>query len=186
MARIPYLDAEDLPEDQRHLLARPANLFRALVNSPDAYRNFGRLGRWIREQSTLDPRLRELAILQVGYVTGAAYEWTHHIRLGRDDFGVTDDDLRALVAETEGRTTDLAPLDRAVLRAAREMTEDLAVSDECFAELQASLSNEHLVDLTMVIAFYNLVVRVLLTLEVDVEPDYTPLLEEFPLPAKGA
>ena len=186
MARIPYLDAEDLPEDQRDLLARPANLFRALVNSPDAFRNFSRLGGWIRERSTLDARLRELAILQVGYVTDAAYEWTHHIKLARERFGVSDDDVRAVMAETEGKDSGLPALDRAVLRAARGMTTDLAVSEATFGELQAELSNEHLVDLSMVIAFYNLVVRLLHTLQVDLEPEYEHLLDEFPLRGKGA
>ena len=32
------------------------------------------------------------------------------------------------------------------------------------------------------IAFYNAVVRVLATLEIDVEPDYQRYLDEFPLP----
>lgn len=184
LARIPYLDAEDLPEEHQALLARPANLFRALVNSPDGFRNFSRLGGWIRNQSTLDPRLRELAILQVGYVTGAAYEWTHHIRIGRD-FGVSDDDLRALVAETEGTDSGLPDLDRAVLRAAREMTFDLQPSEAAMDVLQASLSDEHLVDVCLVIGFYNMVVRMLHTLEIDLEPEYEHLLDEFPLPATG-
>ena len=65
MARIPYLDAEDLAEDDRDLLKRPINLHRILVNSPGAARNFGHLGSYIRFGSKLDPRLREMAILQV-------------------------------------------------------------------------------------------------------------------------
>ena len=34
----------------------------------------------------------------------------------------------------------------------------------------------------MTIAFYNAVVRVLATLQIDVEPGYEKFLEEFPLP----
>jgi len=34
MARVPYLNEDDLEEDDKVLLARPANIFRALVNSP--------------------------------------------------------------------------------------------------------------------------------------------------------
>ena len=36
MARIPYRNVEDLPEDQRDLLKRPITLHRALTNSPGA------------------------------------------------------------------------------------------------------------------------------------------------------
>ena len=184
MARIPYLDAEDLPDDQRALLDRPANLFRAVVDSPGALRNLFRLGGWIREQSTLDPRLRELAILQVGYVTATAYEWSHHLKIGLSA-GVTADDVVALVEESEGRDRGLPPLDRAGLQAAREMTVDVKITEATFAELGEALSTEHVVDLCMVIGFYNLIVRLLHTLEIDVEPEYEPLLAEFPLPGSS-
>ena len=121
-----------------------------------------------------------MAILQVGYLTDAEYEWTHHIDIGRG-FGVTDDDVRAVVTETEGGGSGLGQLERLVLRTAREMTVDLRVSDAAFEGLQAHLSNEHIVDLFMTIAYYNLVVRVIHSLEVDLEPEYEHLLEEFPL-----
>ena len=179
MARLPYLDQEDLAEEDRELLARPANLFRLLVHSPDAYRRFGALGGWIRTGSTLDPRLREMAILQVGYLTRCEYEYSHHITLGRR-FGVSDDDIRAITAETAGEQTALDELDRAVLRLAREMTTELRGSDEAFETVRARLSEEHVIDLLMTVAFYNLVVRLLFTLDIDLEDDYRALLTEFP------
>jgi alkylhydroperoxidase family enzyme len=58
----------------------------------------------------------------------------------------------------------------------------LRISDITFARLESYLSPELLVDLTMVIAFYNAVVRMLDTLEIDVEDSYAPFLDEFPLP----
>jgi alkylhydroperoxidase family enzyme len=150
------------------------------VHSPEGFRNFSRLGNFIRHGSTLDPRLRELAILQVGYLAGSAYEYTHHILVGRE-FGVSDDDVRAIAVESAGGTSPLASLDRAVLRLAREMTTEVAGSRATFDAVHAGLSDEHVVDLLMTIAYYNLVVRVLLTLEVDLEPEYLPLLDEFPM-----
>jgi len=141
------------------------------------------LGKYIRFDSKLDPRLRELAILQVGYLARSPYEWSHHIKIGYG-FGVTDADIAALIAEANGRRTDLAELDRTVLMAAREMTgTGLAMSDATFATLKAVMPTEHLVDLTLVIAFYNAVVRVLATLQIDVEPEYQPYLDRYPLPA---
>jgi alkylhydroperoxidase family enzyme len=123
-----------------------------------------------------------MAILQVGYLTRTAYEWTHHIDLAMAQFGVSAADIRGIGDETNGQRTTLAPLDRAVLRAAREMTSGLTVTDESWAELANHLSSEHLVDLVLSIGFYNLVVRVLQTLEIDLEPDYEHYLVEFPLP----
>jgi alkylhydroperoxidase family enzyme len=183
MARLPYLDKSDLAPEHQDLLARNINLVRALAHSPDSARAFGALAAFIRFKSRLDPRLRELAILQVGYLTRSPYEYSHHVKIGRE-FGVSDGDLRALAEESAGRQSALEPLAKAVLRAAREMTRDLAISDATFAALRAELDNERLVDLVMTIAVYNGVVRLLATLQIDVEPEYQRYLEEFPLPDK--
>jgi alkylhydroperoxidase family enzyme len=181
MARLPYFDQSDLRPEHKDLLNRPINLFRALVHSPDFARTWSAVGGYIRHTSRLDPRLREMAILQVGYLERSPYEYSHHVKIGRD-FGVSDDDIRAIIDETEGRPTKLAPLDKAVLRAAREMTRDLAISDGTFAELRTALDNERFTDLVLTIAFYNAVVRILATLQIDIEPEYQKYLDEFPLP----
>lgn len=182
MARVPYLAKSDLKPDDQDLLAREINLNKALVNSPNGARAFSRLGGFIRNKSTLDARLREMAILQVGYLAKSPYEYSHHIKIGRE-FGVSDDDIRAITAETAGEGSSLEPLVRAVLAGAREMVTDLAVSGATFDQLKAELSNEHLTDLVITISFYCGVVRLLASLQVDVEDDYLHYLEEFPLPA---
>jgi alkylhydroperoxidase family enzyme len=181
VARVPYLDQSDLPAEHKDLLARNINLFRAMVHSPNGARAFHGLSEFIRHTSRLDPRLRELAILQVGYLTRSVYEYTHHIKIGRG-FGVSDDDVRALAAETAGKPSKLEPLARTVLRAAREMTQGFAISDETFAALKKDLDNERLTDLVLTIAFYNAVVRFLATMQIDNEPEYQKFLAEFPLP----
>jgi len=181
MARLPFLEREDLAEEHRKLLDRNINLFKVMTHSPGGARAFSTLGGYIRNKSTLDGRLRELAILQVGYLARAPYEYSHHIKIGRD-FGVSDDDIRAMIAETEGKATDLPELDRAVLACAREMVADYRASDATFAALEKGLSREHLTDLVIAIAFYCGVVRFLATMEMDVEPSYQPYLDEFPLP----
>jgi alkylhydroperoxidase family enzyme len=181
MARIPYLDQDDLAPEHRDILDRDINLMRALAHSPDGARAFMGLGMFIRNTSRLDGRLRELAILQVGYLARADYEWTHHLRIGRR-FGVTDDDVHAIGEETAGRESALEPLARMVLLSAREMTADGAVSEPTFAKLAEEMETEHLVDLVTTIAFYNAVVRLLASLQIDVEDAYLDELDRYPLP----
>ena len=97
---------------------RDITLYKQLVHSPGALRAFRGLGGYIRFKSPLDARLRELAILQVGYLARAEYEWSHHIKLGYT-FGVTDADIEALIADTEGRPAQLDPLSALVIKGAR-------------------------------------------------------------------
>lgn len=181
MARLPYLDKSDLLPEHQDLLARNLNLYRLLAHSPRAARSLNTLARYIRDGSRLDPRLRQMAILQVGYVARSAYEYSHHIRISRE-FGVSDDDIRAIADESEGRPTALDPLAKAVLSAARQLTGGLSVADHTFAALRQGLDEERLTDLLITIAYYNGLVRLMGALEIDVERDYLAYLDEFPLP----
>jgi alkylhydroperoxidase family enzyme len=182
MARLPYLDRSDLLPEHQDLLARNINLYRLLAHSPRAARSLNTMARYIRDGSRLDPRLRQMAILQVGYITRSAYQYSHHIRISRD-FEVSDDDIRAIADETAGRPTRLDPLTKAVLRAARDLTRALAIGDDTFAVLRAGLDDERLTDLLITIAYYSGLVRLMAALQIDVEEEYLAYLDEFPLPA---
>jgi alkylhydroperoxidase family enzyme len=181
MARLPYLEPDQVAPEYREMLARNTNLHKLLVNSPDMAKAFNGMGNFIRFKSKLDPRLRELAILQVGWLEKSEYEFTHHVKIGKE-FGVTDADIQALMDETAGKPTRLEPLVKAILRGAREMVRDLGMSDATFAEIKKDLSNEHMTDLVLTIAFYCAVVRVLATMKIDNEPQYKEVLKQYPIP----
>lgn len=181
MARLPYIEKSQLPPEHQGLMKREIALYKQLVHSPGALKAFQGLGYYIRYDSKADPRLRELAILQVGYLARQPYEWSHHVKIGYD-FGVTDGDIEALIAETEGKPSSLDAVAKLVCRGAREMTTGGAMSQATFAELRKHMSNEQLVDLIVTTGFYNAVVRVLGSLEIDVEPEYQKYLDKHPLP----
>ena len=84
MARLPYLEADQVAPEYRDMLKRNTNLHKLLVNSPDMARAFNGVGGYIRFKSKLDPRLRELAILQVGWLERSEYEFTHHVKIGKE------------------------------------------------------------------------------------------------------
>jgi alkylhydroperoxidase family enzyme len=182
MARLPYLDVTDLAPEHKHLLKRNINLLRLMSQSPKGATAFHTMGQYIRFESPLNSRLREMAILQIGYMTRCVYEYTHHIKIGRD-FGVSDEDIRAVAKETKGTATNLDELTQAVLRASREMTNNFSITDSTFTVLKAHLDNESLTDLVLIISFYNAVVRFLESMQIDNEPEYQVLLSEFPFDA---
>ena len=72
------------------------NIFRVMLHRPQTAKALGDLLISLLFQGELDPRLRELLIMRIGWVTGADYEWTQHWRLAREQFGCSDEDLLAL------------------------------------------------------------------------------------------
>jgi alkylhydroperoxidase family enzyme len=182
MARVPYVAPEDVSPELRHLLS--SNLKMAVANNPTALDVFfSRIGMWLGTEAPLDARLRELAIVQVAYVTANAYEFSWHLQSALR-VGVTDMDIGALIAETNGETTSLPALDRAVLQAARDITLELALSDEIWALLEEQLGRERLLELVLAITYYNHVVRVAAVLKVDVDEQVKLPMDRYPPPVR--
>jgi alkylhydroperoxidase family enzyme len=175
MARVPYLDREDLPEADREIFdrliaerGRPlGNIFRTLGHTPNLLRRFLALGGELRNATALDPKLRELALLTVGRLTEAQYEFIHHWNLALR-VGVAREKLEHL-AEFESSAL-FSDEERAVMRYAEEATRNVKVSDATFERLRRFLDTRRLMELVQNVAFYNMVVRILVPLGVEVEP----------------
>jgi len=181
MARVPYIDPDTIEAVAGDARRPPINLHLALAHSITGRRAFGGLGHWIRHDSKLDPKLRELAILQVGWLAKSPYEWSHHVKIGKD-FGLNDAEIEALKQETAGQTTDLPELTRLALKGAREMATDGGMSEATYQAIAAHLDHELMVELVLTVGFYCGVVRVLASLGIDVEDSYQPYLDAHPLP----
>jgi len=175
-ARVPYLKREDLAEADREIFdnlererKRPVgNIFRTLAHTPKLLRRFLALGGELRNGTALDPRFRELALMTVGRLTKAEYEFTHHWNLARR-VGVPRQQLECLAEfETSPLFNDE---ERAVMRYASEATLNVKVSDATFDALRKFLDTRRLMELVQNVAFYNMVVRVLVPLGVEVEAD---------------
>ena len=72
MARLPEVQREDLPADQQNFYDGIAQTrgevrgpFAMLLHSPDVASRIAHVGTYIRFETTLEPPMRELAILTV-------------------------------------------------------------------------------------------------------------------------
>ena len=181
MARIPYVDAPlpgtDDPEGLRPLYEEMASargsvldLYRALANAPGALRAYFALSRYIRDGSSLDPQLRELAIVATGYALDVEYERFHHEPAARRA-GVTDAQLAAVPAWRTAPDGVFDRLEQAVLTYVEEVARTRTAAPETVAALQDLLSPAQLIDLVLTVAFYHLLAAVILPL--DIEPEQT-------------
>lgn len=174
MARLPYLDRDQLPEMERdifdNLLAQRGsigNIFRTVAHSPLLLRRMLYSSDGLRNRTRLDRRFRELAILTVGRLTNAEYEYVHHQRLAKS-VGVRQEQLDRLAAWETGPAFN--EQERAVIRYATEVTQNVKVADATFDALRKFLDSEQIVELTLNTGFYNMVVRFLVPMQVELEP----------------
>jgi 4-carboxymuconolactone decarboxylase len=180
MARVPFVRSEDIPDEYADIAARKINIYRVAAHNLEGARSFSQMGRYLKNSDKLDPRLREMVTLQVGYLCHCAYEFYHHVKIGYKA-GMTDVDVRAVIAETAGEPTQLNDTEKAALKMARQLTRDVNVDDETFALLSKRLPVDALVDLVMTIGHYNSAVRFLNCFEVELEEGYESLVEKFPM-----
>jgi alkylhydroperoxidase family enzyme len=152
------------------------NLFKAVGNCPKIGRNFVRLGNSILSPDLLDPKLREMAILRVGNLLRSEYEFTKHVTIGLE-VGVTNDQIDELTNWTSSKK--FTDIERAVLQYTDEVTLDVKVSDGTFANLKNFFDDQAIVKLTATIGYYGMVSRLLVALQIELEPGEKAFIPKY-------
>ena len=170
MARLPYPDIEHpdfsvmAERVRRERGGRVGNIFKMLMHSPPAMNGWMEFFTTIRQRCELDARSRELAILKVAVINGAAYEFDAHAPVAMQA-GVTQAQIDAL---KKGETpAGLTERDRAVLDYTDAMTRTITVPDAVFAAVRRHFNERLMVELTLTIGGYNLVSRFLVAMQID-------------------
>jgi alkylhydroperoxidase family enzyme len=176
MPRIPFVSA-DLDEPaaivdaiRKRRGGKLLDLDRMLLNSPALAAGWNVYLGAVREQLTLAPKLRELAICGVAALNRADYEFVHHAPLFVREGG-TQAQVEAL-KEFERASSSILfdATERAVIRLTLEMTRNVEVHDETFAAAAKALgSPQAMVELVASIATYNMVSRFLVALAIQPE-----------------
>ena len=116
------------------------------------------LGAYARYDSALPPGLSELAILVTARHWRAAFEWSAHVGPARAA-GIPEAAIEAIRTGAEPALADAKS--RAVYAVARELHGTRALSDATYAEAEAALGRQGLVDLIGILGYYTLVAMTL-------------------------
>lgn len=172
MARIPLHDENSLP-DQAALVDRIKsergkllNLYKVLLTNGDVCAGWLQLFTGVRQKAKLSGRYRELATMRVAVINGAPYEYHAHVPFALKA-GLTQDQIDGLPFWRESKVYEAN--DRAVLDYTDMMTKHIQVPDAVFAPLKGFLDDREIFELTITVAGYNMVSRVLEALKVDHE-----------------
>ncbi|OLN30190.1 carboxymuconolactone decarboxylase family protein [Desulfosporosinus metallidurans] len=172
MSRLPVLPLEEMPEKTRNMITggksqlSGLNINKMMAHAEHSVRHFMRMGNSLLTQAKLDARLRELAILRIGFLCDSRYEWYQHEIIARQ-VGVSEQQIIAVRGDIDSAVFN--DQDRAVLKYTEEVTMRVKSTEESFNELSQFLSHRELVELTLTIGFYNMVARFLENTGVEIE-----------------
>jgi alkylhydroperoxidase family enzyme len=171
-ARVPRLplDEAKAAADQAGVPDYMAELaiFQVLLNHPALAGRLNDLLALMLWHGKLDSRLRELAIMRIGWLTDCDYEWTQHWRVARG-LGVRADDLLG-VRDWQSHQ-GFGPAERAVLAATDDVVRDGAVSEQSWVACKRELGADQamLIELVTAISGWRMIASILHSLQVPLE-----------------
>jgi alkylhydroperoxidase family enzyme len=175
MARVPLIQEQDHPELAEVMAkysagrrGRLINIYRMLLHSPDLAESWFNHSNAVRWKTTLSGRLREIVIIRIGRLADSQYVLRQHIPQLALAEGLTLEDCNELADWPI--SSRFSESERAALAYADTMTRDIVVPDEVFEQVRAHFDDRQIVELTVLIASYNMNARVMQALRLDLEP----------------
>jgi alkylhydroperoxidase family enzyme len=174
--RVPFWTPQQVQRDPTLVAAieqrrggQLLNLDRMLLWSEPLARSWNVFLKTLRQELSLSPKLRELAICVVARATGADYEFQYHA----PEFERAGGSAAQVATLRDPGKAAASPLfdslEQDVIRYALASTRDLRIPDALADALSRSLAPTELVELAAVVAGYNMVARFLLALQVPPE-----------------
>jgi alkylhydroperoxidase family enzyme len=151
------------------------SVFRILLHHPPVAKAiYGMLAALLFGDNKLDPRLRELVIMRIGWATGSNYEWTQHWRVAKD-LGLSEELILSVRDWRDAH--DLTEADRAVLQATDDTLSTGSIGERTWETIcEVLATEEERIELVAAIGNWGLFSRLLRSLDVPLEEN----LESWP------
>ncbi|HEX4925710.1 MAG TPA: carboxymuconolactone decarboxylase family protein [Bdellovibrionales bacterium] len=160
-------DRGDLPEQHRPILDEIVQTrghlpkpFALLLNHPELAERVAGLGSFVRYESSLPDRVREIAILTSATENKCAYARDRH-EIHARNAGVPEDTINAILEDRE----PLHAGDRLIVSFGRETLRKHAVGDSLFENVKERLGPAGVLELTGTIGYYALLAVILNTFD---------------------
>jgi alkylhydroperoxidase family enzyme len=154
---IPLLEEHEAPSSSVDVAAEVGKLpeiIRTMLRHGELFAQLTDMGIQLLARGTLPPRDRELAVLRIGWLCQAPYEWGEHVMVAKK-LGIGSEEIERI---TQGSAAPgWSEHDRAIVRAAEELHSDAMISDATWATLAESFTDKQLIELPVVIGQYQMV-----------------------------
>jgi 4-carboxymuconolactone decarboxylase len=185
ITRFLPMKAEQLNPEQKKwadmISAPPRNAkfvnppYRAYITNPDLANRLTALSEYLRWNTSLPPRLSELAILITARQWTAQYEWYAHYPLALK--GGLDPKIADAIAASQ-RPDGMKEDEAALYDLASELYRDKKVSDPVYKAALGQFGERGIMDIIGIIGYYDLVSMTLITMQAGMPDDKVK-----PLPA---
>ena len=175
MPRLPDMRSRDeVPEGARSAFDEIAGNrqgsvsgpFGVMLHSPQLAVRGSALSNYLRWNSDLTPRQREIAIMETARHFDASVMWAGHVRLAREA-GVGEEVIDAIAHRRSLDELEHTPEDVAVIRYVRELWTTNRISAPTFEAIHARLGDRGTVDLTGLVGYYAFVAATLNAFEIE-------------------
>ena len=160
MARLPEIKRDDLPVEQQKFYDGIAQTrgtvhgpFSMLLHSPDVASRIAHVGTYIRFETTLEPPVRELAILTVASTWDCHYESAAHQPIA-EEAGTRPEAIAAVRDRTA--PAGLTEREAIVFTYVHELLTNRRVPEATFQAALDWLGRQGLTDLTATTGYYSL------------------------------
>jgi len=123
---------------------------RTLVKNPELFRINMDAGK-VFFTGRISPREREVAILRIGWLAGAPYEWGEHVKIARR-YGLTDEEIER--STVGSKAPGWSEHEAAIQAGVEELLEDFAISDATWDVLAKSWDEAQLLEFPAMVGQY--------------------------------
>ena len=146
----------------------PPNLFLTMGRQRKLFRGWLRFAGRLMPGGKLPRRETELVILRVAGLRECAYEFEHHVRLGKRAGVSADDVVRVKIGSQASGWT---PREQILLRAVEGLHAHNDLDDDTWAELRGELSESEAIEFVLLVGHYEMLATFIGTLRI--QPDGT-------------
>ena len=145
------------------------NVFRAMANAETLYPYFGKYMLQLFRPMELDKALERMIVLHVAKRSDCLYAWRQNVVVGHS-VGVTDEQIVAL--ETGAiKANCFSEAEQSAFSFTNEVMDRIEATDETYAAVKKNFSDRAITEMLYVIGTYMLVVRLLRTGPVPLDPE---------------
>lgn len=158
--RIAPIPAEQWTPQQRAMITPQIatdgsimNLYATMIHHPSLYTPRATFGTYLRRETSLPPKTRELLILRTSFLNKVEYEWAHHVESARAA-GFSGGEIARIASGPEA--AGWSEEHRGVLRAADELRREAFISNATWTALSRHYDTKQLIEIVFTVGGYSM------------------------------